>query len=103
MPALGSSALGVYAELGAMRDRGELDTSALRMVQLDEYLGVEADDARSLIGWLRRDVAGPLGVGDDRIIRLDGAHPDPLAACVAYGEAVTSEGGIDVAVMGLGP
>src|SRR3954471_11171780 len=72
MPALGSSALGVYAELGARRDRGELDTSRLRVVQLDEY-AVGHDDPRSLFAWLLRDAATPLAVPRERIIRLDGA------------------------------
>src|SRR4051812_50110200 len=61
MPALGSSALGVYAALGEMRTRQELDTSRIRLVQLDEYL-VDADDPRSLIGWLRRDGPRPLAL-----------------------------------------
>jgi glucosamine-6-phosphate deaminase len=102
MPALGSSALGVYDELGAMRRRGELDTSRLRLVQLDEYQ-VDADDVRSLIGWLRRDVAAPLAIPDERLLRLDGAASDAAAACRAYDEAVVAAGGIDVAVLGLGP
>ncbi len=94
MPALGSSALEVYAALGRR--------SGLRLVQLDEYV-VPADDPRSLIGWLRRDVAAPLGVPDERIVRLDGGAVDRQAACLAYDAAVARAGGIDVAVLGLGP
>jgi glucosamine-6-phosphate deaminase len=97
MPALGSSALGVYAAMGRRPDRLEL-----RLVQLDEYL-VPAGDPRSLIGWLRRDVAGPLGVPEERIVRLDGGAVDAEAACRTYDEAVLRAGGIDVAVLGLGP
>jgi glucosamine-6-phosphate deaminase len=103
MPALGSSALGIYRALGRLGKRGELDTGRLRLVQLDEYLGVAADDPRSLIGWLRRDVAAPLGVPDARIIRLVGDTGDDAAACRAYDAAVADAGGIDVAILGLGP
>src|SRR5690242_9101899 len=94
MPALGSSALGVYSGLGRRPDQ--------RLVQLDEYV-VPAGDQRSLIGWLRRDVAGPLGVPDGRVVRLDGGAIDTDAACRAYDAAVDAVGGIDVAVLGLGP
>ena len=110
MPALGTSALSVYRELGVLRAAGSLDTTTLRLVQLDEYLGVPGDDPRSLFDWLRRDVARPLGVGDERIVRLgtDGVPDDPdsdpaEAACRLYDRAVEAAGGIDVAVLGLGP
>jgi glucosamine-6-phosphate deaminase len=103
MPALGTSALGVYRALGEMRRAGELDTSRLRLVQLDEYAGIAADDPRTLLGWLRRDVADPLGIPDERIISLDGWDADPAAAVRRYDAAVADAGGIDVAVLGLGP
>jgi glucosamine-6-phosphate deaminase len=95
MPALGSSALGVYAALGPR--------PTLRLIQLDEYLGVQPEDRRSLLGWLRRDVAAPLGVPEERIVGLDGAAVDADASCRTYDAAVEAAGGIDVAVLGLGP
>jgi glucosamine-6-phosphate deaminase len=95
MPALGTSALPVYAAMGRR--------PTLRLVQLDEYLGLGPDDPRSLFGWLLRDVAAPLGIGDAGIVRLDGRARDAGAACRAYDAAVAAAGGIDVAVLGLGP
>jgi glucosamine-6-phosphate deaminase len=103
MAALGTSALPVYAELGRWRTDGRADLAGLRIIQLDEYLGVGPADDRSLIGWLERDVAGPLGVPADRIVRLPGDAPDPDVAARAYDEAVEAVGGIDVAILGLGP
>jgi glucosamine-6-phosphate deaminase len=105
MPALGASALPVYAELAAMRDRRELDTGGVRLVQLDEYADLPDGEAdpRSLRAWLERDVARPLAIPRERVIALDGAAPDVVAACRAYDEAVVAAGGIDVAVLGLGP
>jgi glucosamine-6-phosphate deaminase len=103
LPALGSSALGIYRGLGALRAAGRLATDRLTLVQLDEYLGLGADDRRSLVGWLRRDVADPLGVAEERIIRLPGDTPDGDRACHAYDADVAAAGGIDVAVLGLGP
>jgi glucosamine-6-phosphate deaminase len=103
MPALGTSALGVYAALGALREAGRLDTGRLRLVQLDEYVGVARDDRRSLIGWLERAVAAPLAVPRHRIIRLAGDARDADAECRRYDRAVAAAGGVDVAVLGLGP
>ena len=103
MPALGTSALGVYAALGRLREAGRLDTRRLRLVQLDEYLGVARDDRRSLIGWLERDVAGPLAIPLERVLRLAGDTPNPATECRRYDAAVAAAGGIDVAILGLGP
>src|SRR5215217_1059692 len=95
MPALGSSSLGIYRALGGARERGELDTAALRLVQLDEYWGIGASDPRALLGWLRRDVAALLDVPDERIVPLDGSAGDAATACRRYDGAVVAAGGID--------
>ncbi len=103
MPALGTSALGLYRELAAMRRDGRLDTAALRLAQLDEYAALAPGDARTLRGWLERDVAGPLGIPAERVIGLPSDADDPEAACRAYVVALEAAGGVDVAVLGLGP
>jgi len=103
LAALGTTPLGIYRELVARREAGTLDTSRLTLLQLDAYLGLGPDDPRSLHGWLRRDVAGPLGIPDDRLIGLRGDAVDPEAACRPYDAAVAACGGIDVSILGLGP
>ena len=103
MPALGESALGLYRELAGLRATGRLDTGDLRLVQLDEYLGLARGDRRRLRDWLERDVAAPLGVPAERMIELPSDASDPAAACRAYDAAVAAAGGVDVAVLGLGP
>jgi glucosamine-6-phosphate deaminase len=103
IPALGTSALGIYRELGRRRTTGAFDASGVRLVQLDEYSGLPRGDRRSLRDWLIRDVATPLGVPDERIIGLDGHASDEERACREYDGAVAEAGGIDVAVLGLGP
>lgn len=98
LAATGETPMGCYARLA-----GEpLDASRLRVAQLDEYVGIAEEDLRSLYGWMRRSLCDPLGIGPERIIRLapDG---DPLLACRAYEAAVRDAGGIDLAVLGLGP
>jgi glucosamine-6-phosphate deaminase len=103
MPALGTSALGLYRELGRRRAAGRFDTSRLRLIQLDEYQDLDQGDPRLLAAWLRRDVAEPLSVPDRRIVRLGADDVPPSVACASYDAAVASAGGIDLAVLGLGP
>lgn len=103
MAALGTSALGLYRELAAACTAGRVDTGALRLVQLDEYADLPVGDPRRLRAWLDRDVAGPLGIPSERVIGLPSDAADHVAACRAYDEAVRTAGGIDVAILGLGP
>ena len=103
MPALGESALGLYRELAGLRTTGRFDTRNLRLVQLDEYLGLSRGDRRRLRDWLEREVAAPLDVPAERVIELRSDAADPVAACRAYDAAVAAAGGVDIAVLGLGP
>lgn len=100
--AVGESPMGLYTELAERRKSGTIDTSRIRAVQLDEYLGVSADDERSFHGWLSREVLVPLAIGIDRTIALRGDAPDPAAECRRYDEAVARAGGLDLAILGLG-
>jgi glucosamine-6-phosphate deaminase len=100
--ATGDTPMGPYRELADRRERGEIDTSHLRAAQLDEYAGLPADDRRSLYGWMESSFLEPLGVPQERTIRLDASLP-PDVACRRYDAAVEAGGGFDLAVLGLGP
>jgi glucosamine-6-phosphate deaminase len=101
--ATGETPMGLYRELARRWAAGEINTSSLRVAQLDEYLDVLEDDRRSLYRWLRESVLLPLGISEDRVARLRGHRDDPEAACRAFDEAVRAWGGIDLSVLGLGP
>jgi glucosamine-6-phosphate deaminase len=101
--ATGDTPMGVYRELTARYQRRELDTSRLRIFQLDEYLGITEDDRRSLYGWLVRSFVEPLGIPPGNVVRLRGDTADPTAACRDYIQAVEAAGGFDLSVLGLGP
>lgn len=103
LAAMGTSPLGVYAELSGAATAGRVDLAALRVVQLDEYLGVADDDRRCLFGWLLRDVATRLGVDAARLLRLSGEARDPEAEARRHDRAIARAGGLDVSVLGLGP
>ena len=103
LAATGNTPMGAYAELGRRQLEGRLGTSRLRVAQLDEYLGVGDDDPRSLYRWLETSLTGPLGVTNERLVRFAGNAADPAADCAAFDAAIAAWGGIDLAVLGLGP
>lgn len=100
--ATGRTPMGLYAELASRRRAGVFDPSTITAVQLDEYLDLEPGDGRSLFGWMHRSFLEPLGVGDERVIRLplDG---DLNEACAAYDRSMEARGPLDLAILGLGP
>jgi glucosamine-6-phosphate deaminase len=101
--AAGNSPLGAYRELARLHDQGKFAVSQLRLFQLDEYLGIPADDPRSLYGWVKRDFLDPLSIPETRMIRLPGDAQDLDAACQQYDARVREAGGFDIAILGLGP
>lgn len=103
MPATGRTPTGAYQQLAHRRRSGELDSSGLTLVQLDEYLDLEPHDRRSLFEWMKQLLIDPLEIPVERIVQFDADHGDVALTCRRYEHAVRRLGGIDLAVLGLGP
>jgi glucosamine-6-phosphate deaminase len=101
--ATGNTPIDCYRYLAAGAPDLEIDTSLITAVQLDEYLGIGPDDPRSLDGWMDRALIKPLRIPDHNVIRFDATAKDPVAAIERYDRAVAGIGGIDIAILGLGP
>ena len=101
--ATGETPMGVYRELAERRARGLIDTSMLHVFQLDAYVGLVADDRRSLYGWMRRSFIDPLGIPEENVVRLVGDDPDPWESCRRYEAVVREAEGFDISILGLGP
>jgi glucosamine-6-phosphate deaminase len=99
----GNTPVGLYKELAARRINGMFDPSRLRIFQLDEYWGLHADDPRSLYTWFKQAFLRPLDFPDANFVRLPADGPDAQTACKAYDAALAAAGGLDLAVLGLGP
>ena len=99
--ATGHTPVGLYAELGARCRAGLLDTTAISVFQLDEYLGLEDEDRRHVVRLDAADLRGTVG-RDRRPRGRTSAHGDLDAACAAFDRALESRGGLDLAILGLG-
>ena len=98
----GATPLGMFRALVAAAAGGTIDFGHCRFAILDEYAGIAPGDRRSLEGWLRRELLDALGIEAGRIIAFDHAA-DPAAAAARVEAAITAAGGIDLAILGLGP
>jgi glucosamine-6-phosphate deaminase len=98
----GQTPLGLFRRLAAAHRAGRIDTRSIRIVTLDEYAGIAADDPRRLFLWLQRALLRPLGIAAAQIHALDPAAADPALEAARFEAAIADFGGIDLAVLGLG-
>lgn len=76
------------------------DISDTWAVQLDEYL-IPDDDPRLLYAWMARAYLTPLGV--TQVLRFDLSSQDTQRMCRLHADKISALGGIDLAILGLGP
>lgn len=96
--ASGETPSGTYVRLAGAPER----LAQARFIQLDEWAGLDADDAASCAAYLERAVKGPLAVPDARWIGFRGAAPDAAAECRRVAAALKAAGPIDLCILGLG-
>ncbi len=101
--ATGSSPEGTYKELIAAYNRGELDFSQVRTVNLDEYVGLEPTDDQSYAYFMRDRFFDHVNIDLKNTNVPDGMNPDPAAECARYDALIQSMGGIDLQLLGIGP
>ena len=99
----GSSPLGMFEELTGRVRTGDVDFSRVHLVCHDEYLGVVPEGPNSLTGWLHRAFVGPVGLNPARLRALPATQPDPAAGAARFEAELRELGGLDLAVLGLGP
>jgi glucosamine-6-phosphate deaminase len=99
--ATGSSPVTTYGEL-ARAHRDGLDFSAVRLVALDEYLGIARSDPASYHAFVTREIAEPLDVPPGQVLVPEGDAADPDAAGTAYEDAIGALGGVDLQILGIG-
>ena len=94
----GRTPLGMYEALRAHDADDSLPAGRATLFQLDEYVGLAPDDARSFAAYLRHELRGiEFGTWHG----LDGSAPDLDAQCARH-QALLDERPVDVAVLGLG-
>ena len=98
--AVGATPEGLFRELAKHHC---VALSCLHVAQLDEYLGLAESDHRLLAKWLKRDFLDPLEIGADRFIRFDSLAADPARDASRVERSIDARGGLDLAVLGLGP
>lgn len=98
----GRTPVGMFARLVEASRDGRVDFSTARFVTLDEYAGIPGDDRRRLFAWLHSELLGPLNVPPEHVVAFD-PEAEPVVECARIESMIVALGGIDLAVLGLGP
>jgi glucosamine-6-phosphate deaminase len=98
----GSTPLGMFELLAERAARGDIDLSHIELFCLDEYVAVTVADPNSLTGWLKRALIDRVGVPPAHVHALPATTSD-IAAAERFERELADLGGLDLAVLGLGP
>jgi galactosamine-6-phosphate isomerase len=100
--ATGATPTRTYAGLAQMRAREPSLLRRVRIVKLDEWLGVPMRHAATCETYLRENVLGPWQVARSRYRGFRSQPPDAAAECARLARWLARHGPLDLCVLGLG-
>lgn len=100
--ATGSTPEGLYANLIEKYNRGELDFSKVKTVNLDEYKGLPRTHDQSYYYFMNSKLFDHINIDKSNTNVPDGTKEDGDAECARYEELINEIGGIDMQLLGIG-
>ena len=101
--ATGSSPIGLYDNLVKWNENGDLDFSAIRSVNLDEYCGLDGSNDQSYRYFMDTHLFNRVNIDKANTNVPNGKAADYAAEGARYDELIASLGGIDMQLLGIGP
>lgn len=101
-PTSGSTPAGLYKALVQQIKEQGIDYSSWNFVGLDEWAGMNGTDEGSCRDFVNQHLFYPLGIAEERISFFDGRAQNKEAECDRVEAFIQQNGGIDVAIVGLG-
>lgn len=92
----------VYQYLAQLHVREGLDFAQCRSFNLDEYLGLPADDPGSYRHYMHEKLFAHVNFQPGHTHLPDGMAADVPAACAAYEDRIREAGGLDLQLLGIG-
>lgn len=97
----GQTPLPLYRHLRALYAAGQFKPD-FTYCALDEYCGLDRDDPRLLTSWVARECLDPLNIPTARRLSFRGDAADPNREACRVADELAAQGGLDIAVLGLG-
>jgi glucosamine-6-phosphate deaminase len=100
--ATGCTMESVYDQLVRKHQEEGLDFSRCRTFNLDEYVGLPADDPCSYHYFMQKRFFDVVNVDPGKTFLPDGMAEDLEAECLNYEKLIAANGGIDLQLLGIG-
>ncbi len=100
--ATGSGPVGIYQQLAQWHKTEHLDFSRVSTVNLDEYFGLDKTSPQSYYYFMREHLFKHINIQPENTHIPDGENQDQQAECARYNRLISSLGGIDLQLLGIG-
>lgn len=100
--ATGSTPIGMYREIIAAYERGEVDFSQAKSFNLDEYYPIDKANPQSYDYFMKDNLFDHINLPKEHIHIPNGEATDPEAEVSAYEQALEANGYTDIQVLGIG-
>ena len=100
--ATGSTPIGIYQQLIDWYNKGDLDFSETKSVNLDEYKGLPRDNDQSYYYFMYNNLFKHVNINLDNTNVPYGMEPDSDKECQRYEKVIADLGGVDLQLLGLG-
>lgn len=82
--------------------RKKLDVSELKLLKMDEWVGIPLDSDSSCEKQLQTDIIEPLSIQNGKYFSFNGMSTDLKAECKRIDKLIEKSSGIDLCILGLG-
>lgn len=100
--ATGSTPIGLYNHLVEGYEKGDLDFSKVKTVNLDEYKGLTRENEQSYYYFMHHHLFDRVNIDKDNTHVPNGKVPNGDEECLRYEKLIESMGGVDIQLLGLG-
>ena len=100
--ATGSTPIGTYKQLIEWYEKGDLDFSEVKSINLDEYVGLTGDHDQSYRYFMNTNLFNHVNIDKSKTNVPSGVAEDLEAECARYDALIESMGGIDLQLLGIG-
>lgn len=100
--ATGSTPIGTYKALIAAYQNGDVDFSAVKTVNLDEYVGLDGNNDQSYRYFMNDNLFNHVNIDKGNTNVPNGKATDKSAECARYEDLIKNLGYIDMQLLGIG-
>ena len=100
--ATGSTPIGTYKQLIEWYEKGDLDFSEVKSINLDEYVGLTGDHDQSYRYFMNTNLFNHVNIDKAKTNVPSGVAEDLEAECKRYDALIEEMGGIDLQLLGIG-